>query len=58
MNLVYVDVVRIKEPPRQLEDGSWKSVVVTDCWGILKDRTVTGSEGHVKKYEAGFSWQE
>lgn len=59
MNLVDVTVVEVIVEPRQKEDGNWTTTVITDCWGVKQEKTITDDKRwKVERYEKGYTWQE
>lgn len=58
MNLVDVYVVKVIVPAKKINDFSWTKKVMTDCYGIKKEKTITGSKDLVDKYVVGYKWLE
>jgi hypothetical protein len=59
MNLVDVFIVEILEDPMQSISFGWSVRVMTNCYGIKKERVFTSStkEG-IEKYKVGYNWLE
>ena len=59
MNLVDVTVIEVVVEPHKNDGGNWTTTVITDCWGIKKDKTITKNKRWmVEKYKLGYTWQE
>jgi len=58
MNLVDVYVIKVIVPAKKINDFSWTKKVMTDCYGIKEEKTITGSKDLVDKYVVGYKWLE